>query len=127
MYQKGYRIESLSSFEPRLSSFNKWWIQLFGESEGKNNKGLFPTASIFSEELHSIGQFIQEGSNLLFETFINIKEEEDDVYPKKDQVEDGFDYLNEKGFVERRKLVEPKDIQTVQGVASSLYPSRTTC
>ena len=100
MYQKGYRIESLSSFEPRLSSFNKWWIQLFGESEGKNNKGLFPTASIFSEELHSIGQFIQEGSNLLFETFINIKEEEDDVYPKKDQVEDGFDYLNEKGFVE---------------------------
>lgn len=61
-YQKGYRVEMLASFEPQLRWFYKWWIQLFAESEGKDNKGVFPVASEFSEDLHSVGQFIQDGS-----------------------------------------------------------------
>lgn len=66
--RQGYRIEMLSSFEPQLRWFYKWWIQLFAESEGKEEKGIFPASSEFSEELHSMGQYIQEGSKILFET-----------------------------------------------------------
>lgn len=57
-YKEGYRVEMLSSFEPQFRFFYKWWIQLLAESEGKDNKGVFPVAGEFSEELHSVGQFI---------------------------------------------------------------------
>lgn len=62
-YKEGYRVEMLSSFEPQFRFFYKWWIQLFAESEGKDNKGVFPVAGEFSEELHSVGQFIQDGKD----------------------------------------------------------------
>lgn len=100
MYEKGYQVEMLSSFEPQLHYFNQWWTQLFGESEGKNNKGLFPVTGEFSEQLHSIGQYIQEGSNLLFETFLKVKEKSVTLYPLEDEVEDEFGYLNDKDFYE---------------------------
>ncbi|MBG0730545.1 glucose-6-phosphate isomerase [Mycoplasma sp. 'Moose RK'] len=68
-----YKIEILISYEPFLMYFNEWWKQLFGESEGKNGKGIFPTSAIFSTDLHSLGQFIQEGSKNFFQTVIFIK------------------------------------------------------
>ena len=62
LYNEGYSVEMLASFEPSLKKFHEWWMQLFGESEGKERKGLFPTCVTFSTDLHAIGQFIQEGS-----------------------------------------------------------------
>ncbi|MEL3960622.1 glucose-6-phosphate isomerase [Lysinibacillus endophyticus] len=80
LYNQGYQVELLASFEPSLAFFHEWWKQLFGESEGKNKKGIFPSAVTYSTDLHSIGQYIQEGSPILFETFLHFKEIEDD-YP----------------------------------------------
>ena len=99
-YQNGSRIELLSCFEPQLRWFYKWWIQLFAESEGKDKKGIFPAAAEFSEELHSIGQFIQDGTPLLFETFLDVTEQEASVFAEPDGIADGFDYLNGKDFRE---------------------------
>ena len=73
-YKKGYKIEMLVSFEPQFRWFYKWWIQLFGESEGKDNKGLFPSSGDFCEELHAMGQYIQDGTPLIFETFLDVQE-----------------------------------------------------
>lgn len=73
LYKKGKICELLVGYQPRLSGIMEWWKQLFGESEGKNGKGIFPSASIFTTDLHSLGQFIQDGSKIFFETVINIK------------------------------------------------------
>ena len=73
LLEHGYRLEMLSFFEPRLDYFAKWWIQLFAESEGKEGNALYPVAASNSEDLHSIGQFIQEGSPILFETFVEVR------------------------------------------------------
>ncbi len=74
LYKKGYDIEILEAYEPSLVNFNEWWKQLFGESEGKELKGIFPASCIFSTDLHSMGQYIQEGRRNLFETVMEIKE-----------------------------------------------------
>ncbi len=76
---KKYKAEMLVSYEPQMSLFNEWWKQLFGESEGKMEKGLLPTSAIFSTDLHSLGQFIQEGSKILFETVMTVAEPNLDV------------------------------------------------
>jgi glucose-6-phosphate isomerase len=73
LYNKGKVIEVLVNYEPSLHYFNEWWKQLFGESEGKDNKGLFPAAVDFTTDLHSMGQYIQEGRRTLFETVINVE------------------------------------------------------
>lgn len=73
LYRKGKAIELLVSYEPSFTMMNEWWKQLFGESEGKNNKGLFPASVVFSTDLHSMGQFIQEGTRTMFETVVQIK------------------------------------------------------
>ncbi|BED92065.1 MAG: glucose-6-phosphate isomerase [Candidatus Improbicoccus pseudotrichonymphae] len=70
LYEKGKKIEILAGFNLRILGFFEWWKQLFGESEGKEGKGIFPASAIFSTDLHSLGQYIQEGSKILFETFI---------------------------------------------------------
>ena len=88
----------LSSFEPQYKYFYKWWIQLFAESEGKDGKGIFPVASEYSEELHSVGQFLQDGNNIIFETFLNVIKPNDSLILIPDSIEDGFDYLNGKDF-----------------------------
>lgn len=93
-YRRGYHIEMLSSFEPRLRWFYKWWEQLFAESEGKNGKGLFPATSEFSEELHSLGQFIQDGSPIMFETFLHVDDVDSSLLIPSDSIDDRFDYLN---------------------------------
>lgn len=102
-YQDGYRVEMLASFEPQLRFFYKWWVQLFAESEGKDNKGIFPVAGEFSEELHSMGQFIQDGSPILFETFLDVKEPNASLIVEPDEKEDYFDYLDGKDFWEINK------------------------
>lgn len=79
LHNKGYKIEILASFEPKLKSIHEWWKQLFGESEGKEKKGLFPSSVSYSTDLHSLGQYVQEGNDIIFETILNIKNIENDV------------------------------------------------
>ena len=93
----------LSSFELSSVSSYKWWIQLFAESEGKDNKGVFPVAGEFSEELHSVGQFIQDGSPIMFETFLDVKKQNASLIVEPDEKEDYFDYLDGKDFWEINK------------------------
>ncbi len=73
LLRKGKSTEILVGYEPYMLMLNEWWKQLYGESEGKNNKGIFPASVIFSTDLHSLGQYVQEGQRSLFETVINIK------------------------------------------------------
>lgn len=95
-YRNGYKVEMLSSFEPQFRYFYKWWIQLFAESEGKDDKGIFPVAGEYSEELHSVGQFLQEGSPFIFETFLDVQEHQDSLVIEADGIQDYFDYLDGK-------------------------------
>jgi glucose-6-phosphate isomerase len=82
------------SFEPKLYFFIEWFKQLFGESEGKENKGLFPTGAIFSTDLHSLGQYIQEGERHLFETFISVQKTDTNIpIPHDPDNLDGLNYL----------------------------------
>lgn len=94
----GRSVELLSYFEPRFYRFAKWWKQLFGESEGKDNKGLFPVDTCYSEDLHSLGQFVQDGSPILFETFLDVQEKDYSYVLHSDDVNDGFEYLDGKDF-----------------------------
>ena len=97
----------LSFFEPRYRFFAKWWIQLFAESEGKDGKGIYPVAAECSEDLHSIGQFVQDGSHIMAETFLEVKNRDASYVLEKDQVDDRFDYLNGVDFWEiNRKAFE---------------------
>ena len=72
LYRKGKTVEVLASYEPFSAMFSEWWKQLYGESEGKDQKGIFPASVIFSTDLHSLGQYIQDGSRMLFETVLDI-------------------------------------------------------
>lgn len=96
LWEQGYRIELLSFFEPRFRWFAKWWEQLFGESEGKQGKGLFPASAEYSEELHSLGQFVQDGTHLLFETFVDVRKKGplDSLVLGTTDIPDGFGYLD---------------------------------
>lgn len=107
LYKKGKTIELIVNYEPALQYFSEWWKQLFGESEGKDGKGLFPASVNFTTDLHSLGQYIQDGRRNLFETVIHVKR------PKKDllipeMIEDidnlnylaneSIDYVNQKAM-----------------------------
>lgn len=106
-YEKGFNIELLASFEPQLGYFIKWWIQLFGESEGKNGKGIFPAGVVYSEDLHSMGQYLQEGRRNLLETFIRVENSSDSLIIKPDKdYKDGFDYLDGMDFQEINKVAQ---------------------
>ena len=102
-YQKGYAVEVLASFEPQFRWFNKWWVQLFAESEGKDNKGIFPVAAEYSEELHAVGQYLQDGAPLMFETFLDVTGRQDSLVIHSDGKKDYFDYLNGKDFYDINK------------------------
>lgn len=94
---KGYGIEALAFFEPQLESFGRWWRQLFGESEGKQGTGLFPTVCSYTEDLHSVGQYMQQGKRQIIETFLHVKQPPADTAVVKDSVMmDGFAYLDGK-------------------------------
>lgn len=92
LYEQEKSIEMLVSYEPRMHYFIEWWKQLFGESEGKDGKGLFPTGAEFTTDLHSLGQYIQEGRRILFETVIDIENSNTDITINMD--EDNLDNLN---------------------------------
>ena len=79
-YRKGKAVEMVVSYDPSMAMMNEWYKQLYGESEGKDNKGLFPSSAIFSTDLHSMGQYIQDGARLLFETVIDIKQPKKDLF-----------------------------------------------
>ena len=94
MLEKGYNIEVLANFEPNFMYFNEWWKQLFGESEGKENKGIFPASVIYSTDLHSMGQYMQEGRRALFETFVEVASDYTGVaVPTASENLDGLQYL----------------------------------
>lgn len=91
---KQRQIEVLVTYEPRLSFISEWWKQLYGESEGKDHKGLFPASLVYSTDLHSMGQFIQDGTRLMFETILDIKNPEENLILKKEDEDlDGLNYL----------------------------------
>ncbi|WP_019414424.1 glucose-6-phosphate isomerase [Paenisporosarcina sp. TG20] len=79
LYNQNYSIEILATFESKLSYLQEWWKQLFGESEGKEQKGIFPASVSFSTDLHSLGQYIQDGQRILFESFLIIEETANDL------------------------------------------------
>ena len=102
-YRHGWKLEMLSSFEPQFHYFNFWWTQLFAESEGKDGKGIFPVTGEFSEQLHSIGQYIQDGVDMIFETFLNVNEQQDSLVIENDGLKDYFNYLDGKDFYDINK------------------------
>ena len=95
LYRKGKTTEILVSYEPDLVSFAEWFKQLFGESEGKDNKGIFPAAVSFSTDLHSMGQYIQQGLRNLFETVLFVKRPKQEyIIPADDANADGLSFLD---------------------------------
>lgn len=92
LYNEGKNIEIFVTYEPKLHYFIEWWKQLFGESEGKEGKGIYPSGAEFTTDLHSLGQYIQEGRRNLFETVINIEKQESNIKVHLD--EDNLDELN---------------------------------
>ena len=91
---KGKDIELLVNYEPQLHYVGEWWKQLYGESEGKDNKGIFPAAVDFSTDLHSMGQYIQEGKRILFETVLNVENAKREITIDEVDVDlDGLNYL----------------------------------
>ena len=104
-YRKGKSIELLVSYEPRFTMMAEWFKQLFGESEGKDNKGLFPASVTFSTDLHSMGQFVQDGSRLMIETVVTFGESDKDVVIEEEENNgDGLNFLAGKNmsFVNRK-------------------------
>ncbi|MBQ6600950.1 MAG: glucose-6-phosphate isomerase, partial [Clostridia bacterium] len=108
LYNKGKCTEMYISYEPCFTMMNEWLKQLFGESEGKENKGLFPTSAIFSTDLHSLGQYIQEGERIMFETVMSFRKTKFEVVIGEDAENvDGLnflkgktmDFINEKAFL----------------------------
>ncbi len=95
LLQKDYDVEVLACFEPRLHYFAEWWKQLFGESEGKQHQGIFPASVIYTTDLHSLGQYLQEGCRNIFETVLSFDPdpETDFIIPESAQNLDGLNYL----------------------------------
>ena len=117
MYKKKKKIELLVNYEPKLHYISEWWKQLFGESEGKEGKGIFPASVDNTTDLHSMGQYIQEGERILFETVINIKKPyRDFTLTCEEGSPDALDYLNGKTLNEiNHKAMEGTVIAHVNG------------
>lgn len=97
LYRKGKAVEIVANYEPSLHYISEWWKQLYGESEGKDQKGIFPASVDLTTDLHSMGQFIQDGARIMFETVINIEKVRHEITMKKaDNNLDGLDYLADK-------------------------------
>ncbi len=117
LYRKGKAIEILVSYEPAFAMMCEWYKQLFGESEGKDQKGIYPSSAIFSTDLHSMGQYIQEGSRILFETVVDIKMPQQDLYIERDSTDfDGLNFLSEQNMsVVNRKAMQGTILAHTQG------------
>lgn len=107
LYQSGKKIEILVNYNPKLHFFAEWWKQLYGESEGKENKGIYPSSVDFSSDLHSMGQYIQEGERTLFETVLSIHEPDNEVIVPQDESDlDGLNFLAGMRVDEVNKMAE---------------------
>ena len=107
LYAQGKKIEILVNFQPKLHFMNEWWKQLYGESEGKDLKGIFPAAVDFSTDLHSMGQWIQEGERTIFETVISVETPEHTLlFPHDEENLDGLNFLAGKRVDEVNKMAE---------------------
>ena len=94
LYRSGKKIEMLVNYEPSLFFVGEWWKQLYGESEGKDNLGIFPASASFSTDLHSLGQYVQDGERHLFETVLNVEESREEMFVEEDELDlDGLNYL----------------------------------
>ena len=94
LYRSGKKIEMLVNYEPSLFFVGEWWKQLYGESEGKDQKGIFPASASFSTDLHSLGQYIQDGERIIFETVLNVESPNREMYIEEDERNlDGLNYL----------------------------------
>ena len=94
LHRKGKAVEIVANYEPSLHYVSEWWKQLFGESEGKDRRGIFPAAVDLTTDLHSMGQFIQDGSRVMFETVLNVEESPAEILLQKEEVDtDGMNYL----------------------------------
>lgn len=117
LYRKGKSVEMLVSYDPAFGMMAEWFKQLFGESEGKDNKGIFPASATFSTDLHSLGQFIQDGSRIMFETVIDIKTPKQDLFLEDDKENlDGLNFLtNQNMSVVNRKAMEGTILAHTEG------------
>ena len=107
LYQAGKKTEILVNYNPKLHYFGEWWKQLYGESEGKENKGIFPAAVDNSTDLHSMGQWIQEGERTIFETVVSVLEQRHtEVIPSDEANLDGLNYIAGKRVDEVNKMAE---------------------
>ncbi len=107
LYANGKKIEILGSYEPQLQYVNEWWKQLYGESEGKQGKGIFPASVTLTADLHSMGQYIQEGERTLFETIISVVEPDHKVLIEADNENlDGLNFLSGKRISEVNRMAE---------------------
>lgn len=101
LYRKGYNVEMLVNFEPHLKYISEWWKQLYGESEGKDGKGILPHSLSFTTDLHSMGQYVQDGQRLMFETVVSVKEPNQTIHiPSDEKNLDGINYLINKSLTE---------------------------
>lgn len=107
LYQNGKKIEILVNYQPKLHFMNEWWKQLYGESEGKDGKGIFPAAVDFTTDLHSMGQWIQEGERTIFETVISVESSKHTLlFPSDEENLDGLNFLAGKRIDEVNKMAE---------------------
>lgn len=124
LYTLGYKAEMLAHYNVNLTSFSEWWKQLFGESEGKDNKGLLPTSATFTTDLHSLGQFIQDGSKILFETVLYVNKPSNDVtIPYLDNDNDELNYLSNKtlSFIDHSAFKGTLDAHSSYGEIPNIY------
>ena len=107
LYSKGKKVEILADFQPKLHYIAEWWKQLYGESEGKDNKGIFPASVDFTTDLHSMGQWIQEGERSIFETVLSVEETNHRVlFPHDEENLDGLNFLEGRRVDEVNKMAE---------------------
>ncbi len=123
LYQQGFTVEVLATFEPAMTYFNEWWKQLFGESEGKDGKGIFPASVVYSTDLHSMGQYMQDGKRQIFETILNCSLPANHsavsiAVPAMSEDSDGLAYLEGKtlDFVNQKALEATRQAHLDGGV-----------
>jgi len=122
LYRKGKSVEMLVSYDPSFTMMAEWWKQLYGESEGKDNKGIFPASATFSTDLHSLGQFIQDGTRMMFETVMDIKTPKSDFFLEDDKDNlDGLNFLtNQNMSVVNRKAMSGTILAHTEGGVPNL-------
>jgi len=122
LYNKGKAIEVLVCYEPAFTMMAEWYKQLFGESEGKDQKGLYPSSMIFSTDLHSLGQFVQDGSRTMFETVVNVQKTKQDFFIADDPTNfDGLNFLsNQNMSVVNQKAQQGTMLAHIEGGTPNL-------